>query len=245
MIDPGARDAFLRDLKALGPSEIILLGDHVDCGGMFSVHQPSYLEDVEYSYEEDCNAANVFLDAVSKAAPRARSWYIEGNHEQHIERWVSRNFTNKKDATYTRGVMAPEHKLALKRRGIKYIRSSETYMGLAIPGTIRIGKCFFLHGYRAGKHATSAHLDDFGANLVHGHTHRSQAVMRRTASSGGIGAWCPGTLAKLQPLYLHTSVSSWTHGFAMQLVENTGRFMHINVPIVDGNSMLKPLLDKI
>ena len=244
-IDIAARDAFLKDLKLLAPREIVMLGDHVDVSGIFSNHPRNYVEELAYSYEEDCQAAATFLDKIQDNAPGASVYYIEGNHEQHLERWAARVHTSKRDAEAYLKINGPETRLELKRRGIRYYRMSEQYMGLAVPGTIRLGKCYFLHGYRAGKHATAAHLDDLGGNLVHGHTHRSASVIRRTASAGEIGAHCPGTLARLQPLYLHTSVSSWSHGYGVQMVERDGRFLHINVPIVRGRSLLRPLLDSL
>lgn len=244
-IDGKAAAAFLEDLKLLAPDEVVLLGDHVDVGGIFSAHPHNYVEELEYSYEEDCNAAAAFLDAIQKRAPRAAFHYIEGNHEQHAERWVARTFTNGRDAKNARTAFAPEVKLELKRRGIRYYRTAERHGGLSIPGAIRLGKCLFTHGWRAGKYATAAHLDDCGTNVVHGHTHRSQSIVRRTAASGEIGGYCPGTLAQLQPLYLHNSVSAWSHGYGLQLVEKDGRFLHINVAIVRGKSLLKPLLDQM
>lgn len=243
--DQKAVDAFIADLKLLDPREIVMLGDHVDVSGVFSSHPRNYVDELKYSYEDDCAEASKFLDQIQKAAPSATIYYLEGNHEQHLERWVARTFTNKDDASGVLKLMSPESKLDLKRRGIRYYRMHTTHMGLSVPGTIKLGKCHFLHGYRAGKYATAAHLDDFGSCLVHGHTHRAQSVVRRTISSGEIAAHCPGTLAQLQPLYLHTSVSAWSHGYGLQMVEKDGRFLHVNVPITAGKSLLKPLLESL
>lgn len=238
-IDPGARDALLRDARKIRPEEIILLGDHLDCGGTFSTHQRSYTNELVESYTDDVTAANVFLDRLQKAAPGARIHYLEGNHEAHVERWASRNFQSQKDAEMLLEHMGPVKVLRLKEREIKYYRRSQHYMGLSIPGTIRLGKCFFTHGISHSKHATYEHLVRFGACVVHGHTHRAQSNVERTVSSDGHGSWCPGTLAKLQPLYRHTAPTSWSHGFAIQFVDTvTGRFLHFNVPIFSGRSML-------
>ena len=65
-------------------------------------------------------------------------------------------------------------------------------MGLSIPGAIRLGKCCFVHGIAASKHATYTHLTRFGTNVVHGHTHRRQSAGERTVMSDGFEAWCPG-----------------------------------------------------
>jgi hypothetical protein len=132
----------------------------------------------------------------------------------------------------------PEKVLDLKRRGIRYFKRSEFYMGISIPGTIKLGKCFFTHGISASKHAASVHLARFGANVVFGHIHRSQSVIERTVSADGIGAWSPGTLAKLQPLYMHTAPTTWSHGYGLQIINKSGNFAHFNIPILNGVSML-------
>jgi predicted phosphodiesterase len=237
-IDKPARDAFLRDLRRLDAKEIILLGDHLDCGGTFSTHQRSYTNEITESYSSDCREANLFLDRIQSACPKAVIHYIEGNHEAHVERWASREFQCEEDAVSLLRDFGPSAKLKLKSRGIRYYRRGEFYMGCSIPGTIKLGKCYFTHGISHSKHATQSHLERFGANVVHGHTHRAQSSVERTVSSDGHGAWCPGTLAKLQPLYRHTAPSSWSHGYAVQFVAKSGRFVHFNVPIMSGRSML-------
>lgn len=237
-IDRRARDAFLADLRQLDPDQLVFLGDHVDCAGTFSTHQRTYTNEIPETYEKDCEAANDFLDEAQKRAPRASGWYLEGNHEQHVERWASRQFLNREDAEGLLAVYGPAAVLRLKDRGIRYFRRSEHYMGISIPGCIRLGRCFFVHGISHSKHAAAVHLARFGANVVFGHIHRSQSVVERSVTSNGFGAWCPGTLAKLQPLYKHTEPSSWSHGYAVQFVNKSGQFLHINVPILNGRSLL-------
>ncbi len=230
-VDWPAANAMLADAKAIGPHEVIYLGDGLDCGGTFSTHQRSYTNEMTESYEEDCAQANRFLDLVQEACPGAESHYLEGNHEAHVERWASRTFQSHRDAVAFLERQGPAAALRLRERGIAYYRRSEFYQGLSIPGCIRLGKCFFVHGISHSKHATAVHLERFGASVVHGHTHRSQGVVQRTVTSGGHGAWCPGTLAKLQPLYKHTAPSDWSHGYGVQDVLKSGHFEHTNVPI--------------
>lgn len=244
-IDPDAERAFIGDLKKLDPDEVILLGDHVDVSGIYSTHPNGYIKDIEYSYEEDIAACAKFLDAIQRNAPRADIDYLEGNHENHVHRWVARTYLNAKDAKAVKGLLAPEAKLKLKSRGIRYYEMSEMYHGLSVRGVIKKGKCYFIHGLSAAKNATGVHLDKFGACVVHGHKHVAQSTSKRTVAADAIGAWCPGTLSVLAPLYLHTSPSDWSHGYAIQLVNNTGTFLHVQVPIVKGKSMLKPLMERI
>lgn len=241
-IDVAARDAVIADAKALDPAEIVFLGDHLDCGGTFSSHQRSYTNEMTESYADDVAAANRFLDLLAKAAPRATGYYIEGNHEQHVERWAARNFASHKDATMAVEHLGPKNVLRLKDRGIRYFDRATMHMGLSIPGTIRLGRCFFTHGVSHAKNAAAVHLARFGANVVFGHVHRVQGINERTVTSSGFGAWCPGTLAKLQPLYQHTAPTSWSHGYGLQFVNPSGVFLHLNVPIHKGRSLLPSAL---
>ena len=244
-IDQAARAAFLRDAKALRPDQIVWLGDHLDCGGVFSVHQRSYTNEMCEAYEDDVGAGNSLLDEAAEAAPRAEQHYLFGNHEQHVERWAARAFTRRRDAESLLAEWGPAKRLRLRDRGIRFYKQGEHYMGLSIPGTIKLGKCFFTHGIAHGMRATHVHLIRFGHSVVHGHNHTAASIVERTVTSDGHGAWCPGTLAKLQPLYRHTTPTSWTHGYGLQFVAPSGRFVHINVPILKGQSDLLALVNAI
>lgn len=247
LIDRRARDAFLVDLAALDPDELVLLGDHVDAGGLYSKFSRLAQEDLQYSYDEDLEAGNAFLDEIQQRAPRARIHYLEGNHEYHVERWAVEHLAHERDVRRFLKQNGPASQLKLEQRGIKFYRMMETYQGLSIPGTIRLGTCYFTHGITASKFATATHLTRFGANVVHGHTHRAQEHKGRTVKAGVIGAWCPGTLAKLQPTYMHTNPTDWSHGYGLQFVSpgSSGSFLHINVPIVSGASLLLPLTSQM
>lgn len=238
-IDWPAARALIKDLKILQPDFIVRLGDHLDCAGTFSAHQRSYTSEMAESYQDDVDAANGFFDLTQEAAPKCiEDDYLEGNHEAHVERWASRTFTNKKDADGLLEAYGPARVLSLRKRGIRYYRRSEHYQGISTPGCIRRGDCFFVHGISHSRHAAAQHLARFGSNVVFGHVHRSQSVVERTVISNGHGAWCPGTLAKLQPLYKHTEPSSWSHGYGVHFINSSGRFLHVNVPILNGRSLL-------
>lgn len=243
MIDKGAEAAFLKDLKTLHPFEIIMLGDHVDVGGMFNAHPNNYVDEMEYSYESDCAAANSFLDQIQKLAPRADIHYLEGNHEAHVSRWIARTYRNLADAKVALDEMDPWRKLKLRDRGIHYYRSNQCHHGITVPGVIQRGPCYFMHGMSACKHAAAAHVDAIGANIVFGHTHRAQSHIRRNLKRGEIGGWCPGCLSGLQPMYMHTRVTDWSHGYAIQAVDRDLSFMHIQIPIIGGHSKLATLLN--
>jgi len=84
-----------------------------------------------------------------------------------------------------------------------------------------------------------------GKVFIAGNTHRMDEYTIRNVASGTISAWSPGCLCNLQPLWLHTNPTDWTHGYGLQLVNEDGTFLHINVPIIDGKSYLQPLVKAI
>lgn len=196
VVDEKALAIVLADIKALAPDEIILMGDHVDCGGFLAQHHTiGYVAETSYSYEEDIAMANMFLDSVRLAAPNARIEYLEGNHEDRVEGWcITQTLSHQRDADFLRRSFAPEFLLKLKEREIPYYRRSVCYDGITVPGVIKRGKCYFLHGFTAAKHAVAATQLKVAGNVVAAHTHRAQSDLVRRISVGVVGSWNPGCL---------------------------------------------------
>lgn len=236
--------AMLSDLEQLNVKEAVLLGDHMDCGGFLAQHHViGYVAEAEYTFDDDQGSANIFLDQVQDVCPDAEMHYLEGNHERRIEKWcVTQALANHKDAEYLRSLFSTSSVLSLPKRGINFYSQGEFYNGCRIPSTIKLGKCYFTHGSRTGKNPARAMLGDFGANVVFGHTHTADAASDRTVEGGEISAFCPGSLCRQQPLWMHTNPTNWTLGYAIQIVAEDGGFLHINVPIINGRSYLKPLV---
>lgn len=232
-VDWRAAHAMISDIEPLAAEikEVVWLGDHADCGGAFSAHQRSYTKEMPESYAEDIRQARRLLTMVRQRTPFAAHHYLEGNHEGHVERFLARNFQSYDEAEYLLSLIGPRTALKLDELDIAYYRGSEFHHGLSVPGTIRLGLCMFTHGMFHARDAARAHLNRVQYNVVFGHVHRSMSVIERSVMSSGHGAWSPGTLAKLQPLYRHTAPSDWTHGYALQIVSSDGTFSHINVPI--------------
>lgn len=244
----GFANGMINDVEILSPQikEVVLLGDGLDCGGTFNAHQRSYTREMTESYKHDVQAARRVINMLRERTPFASWHYLEGNHEEHVERFLARNFHSYEDAEFLLDLVGPRAVLHLDELDIRYYRSSEMHMGLSVPGLIKLGKCNFIHGVSVSKNATYATLESIGDNVVHGHTHRAQSIIMRTATSEAIGGWCPGTLSKLQPLYQHTRPTHWTGGYALQFVESSGLFSHQNVPLFGANnSGLRPLLSAL
>lgn len=247
-VDWGFANGMVLDIEKLAGDikEVVWLGDHLDAGGTFNSHQRNYTNEMTESYAADVASARRLIRMVRERTPLAFHHYLEGNHEQHVERFLARNFQSYDDAEWLLSLIGPRNVLKLDELDIVYYRASVMHCGLSVPGTIKLGKCHFTHGMSHSQHAAATHLARVGDSVVFGHVHRSMSVINRTVSSSALGAWCPGTLAKLQPLYRHTAPTSWTGGYAIQFVESGGRFTHLNVPCFGaGKTGLNPLLDRL
>lgn len=246
-IDQAAASALIEDIRTLQPSSIIMLGDHLDCGGFLAEHHTwGYVAETSYTFEDDCNATNQFLDAIQAAAPGATIEYLEGNHERRIEKWIVTETvrTGSRDAAMLNRMFSVESVLHLEKRGVGLFRQGRYYDRCSIPGTIRRDGCYFTHGQYTGLHAAHAHLKKYNANVWYGHTHRFDAKTGRNVKDGPIGAWNPGCLCHLQPYWMHQNLTDWIHGFGVQLVRKRMGHLNLQIPIIDGVSYLSPLLDR-
>jgi len=242
--DKAAFAAVLADIKRFRPHEIVLGGDMINCGGFLAQHHTlGYVAETEETYEEDVATTNAHLDAIQQAGRGARILYIEGNHEDRVERWaVTQTLRHRKDSEFLRRLVSPQYLLQLKRRGIEYFRRSEHYDGISIPGWIKRGKIFFTHAISGARHAASAAVSNAGGNVVYFHTHRPDFSALVLPNVGLVAAWNPGCLCRRQPLWRNTAPTHWAHGYAVQLVAPSGNFQHVNVLIENGVSLVGSLL---
>ena len=148
--------------------------------------------------------AESLLLQLKKRCPAAKLWYLEGNHEERLEKWIiSSVMRHGKDAAFLRNLCGPEAVLHLEKRNIPYITKGRCHGGCRVQGTIKAGRVYVTHGTRHGKNAAAQMLQRFGASVVFGHVHKLMSVMDRNVHDGEIGAWSVGHLSRQQPLWRH------------------------------------------
>jgi hypothetical protein len=247
-VDQSAASAMLADIAMLKPSSIILLGDHLDCGGFLAEHHTwGYVAETDYTFEDDCQATNQFLDALQSAAPQATIEYLEGNHERRIEKWIVTDVLKKGKGSSSsvktlNALFSTETVLQLDKRKIPIYKQGQWYDGCHVPGTILRDNCYFTHGQFTSKAAAAAHLAKYNSNIWFGHPHRMDMATKRTVASGPIGAWNPGCLCQLQPYWMHQNLTDWVNGYGIQLVQKGLGHLNLQIPIIDGVSYLSPLI---
>ena len=249
-VDQAAASAMLADIKLLKPSSIILLGDHLDCGGFLAEHHTwGYVAETDYTFEDDCGATNQFLDELQSAAPEADIEYLEGNHERRIEKWIVTDVLgsgkgSRSSVKTLNALFSTESVLQLARRKIPIYKQGQWYDGCQVPCTIMRDNCYFTHGQFTSKAAAAAHLAKYNSNIWFGHTHRMDMATKRTVSSGPIGAWNPGCLCQLQPYWMHQNLTDWVNGYGIQLVQRGLGHLNLQIPIINGVSYLSPLIHR-
>jgi hypothetical protein len=246
MMDRDAIGAMLRDVKTLNPDEIILGGDIVECGGWLAKHQPiGFVATCDYTYQEDIEAANTFLDALQRAAPQAEVHYIEGNHEDRVERWcVDQTMAHKRDAEFLRQAFAPQFMLRLKDRGIAYYGRHDIHEAGLPRGWIRRGKMFFTHSLTYSKNAARDAASVTAGNVTYFCTHREDSATIVFPAVGIVKAFNPGCMCQMQPIWKHSSPTSWSQGYALDFIAKSGNFQRIHVPIWRGESLAGAMIER-
>lgn len=247
--EPEALRALLDDVEKIDVREIVHLGDALECGGwLMQKHVLGYVAQMdEVVYEDDVAATGDFFDALQKAAPNAEFHYMEGNHEQRVERWcVDVVEGNKRNAEFLMRAVAPRFVLNLEERGINYYKIDEQHSNLPERGILKLGHSYFTHGFSTAKHAASKHVEKVAGCVFYGHTHRADHYSTRLVNVGLVSAWCPGCLCDIAPRWRHSDPSGWTQGYILQIVNSVDETFHaIHVPIDNGRSYLMNLLDVV
>lgn len=243
-MDKAAVAAFLKDVSILKPQEVVCIGDLIDCGGFLSQHRTlGVVAELEVTYEEDVAAGNMVLDEVQRRAKPRRFDYIEGNHENRVNRWICDQVLGSgRNAEYLRHLVGPATVLGLEKRGVRFVERHTYHDGLSVSGTIKVDPyAVAQHGEAfCGKYAAFRHMDRTGESIFFGHTHRLSTTYAEKLG-GPIVAVNTGCLCQLRPLYALTKTTDWLHGYAIQVVQPGHGFLAFTVPIIDGVSYLQPL----
>ncbi len=245
-IDPLARAAFLSDLEYLQPKEVVWLGDHVDCGGFLAEHHTiGFVAEMAYGYVDDIGAANSFIDDVQKRSTDATHVMVCGNHEHRIERWCC---THARGNAHTAALLFDKlgvpANLHLAQRGIRFIGRGDIEPECRVRGAIKLGCCYFVHDVSTARNAAQVAIGKWGANVCFGDTHRFDMAISRKADRDIVGV-TNGCLSTLRPFWQETNITDWSHGYGVQIVAPSGEFLHIFVPIIDGKSLLGPMLGRV
>jgi predicted phosphodiesterase len=203
---PKAYEVVKKFIKAEQPDEIILLGDFMDVSSLsaWDYDKKRLMEGRRFQKEvELANKELDFLQANSKKVT-----YLEGNHEDRIERYLDKN-------PEMEGMMELPVVLDLVKRDIKFIKYNTLY---------KVGHLYFTHGFYTNINYTKKTLDSYGCNIVVGHLHKPQTSFNTSKMTESRMCWGLGCLQGHEPDYLKGRPSNWNNGFAVAYVKDDGKF---------------------
>jgi predicted phosphodiesterase len=207
--DHKATQAFLSFLKDHKIDELVLNGDILDLASMSShgdAGAKALMDEVAY--------ANDWLDDLRNiVGSKCKLHYVEGNHEQRMERYIAQNAAN------LDGVTDLPTLLRLKQRRIGWTPYGEVHFISPKLGVT--------HGIFCGQHFAKQHLDRYGTSLVVGHTHRAQVhtlSVAGEAADSARGCFGLGTLVDVSRVPYIKGPTGWTNGFGVFYVLPDGTF---------------------
>lgn len=215
------------------PDGCVQLGDF---GSWDSVSRYKHDPRLVLPLEEEVAGCNVALDQLGRALKRGgcareNRWILEGNHELRIDSYMLERAPEARFAVDWRDM------LHLDRRGWKAVPYKESLL---------LGEARISHDFgRAGVNAARQSLQDVGANVVFGHTHRLQ-VMYQGQQSGKrhVGATL-GWLGDPEFIgYRHRDLVRRDSqlGFGVLQFTASGEFWLQAVPIVGGRCVIDGVL---
>lgn len=215
-IDEKAYSSMLSYGKKYKPDYFIINGDFLDC---YSISDFDKNPARKVGLKEEIELGRKYIKDIRKAFPKAKIYFLEGNHDNRIERklWkdsetyeVASEYFNVKDL------------LELDKYKIEHIKTDMDYWKKDT-GHLQLGDVVIMHGDNRLNGASTSKYAGYSAkntmmtlqsSVAINHVHRLALVNHRTPYSNLVGMEC-GMLAQ------HTGTANWQQGFVtFELVNN-------------------------
>jgi predicted phosphodiesterase len=217
----GFLSAFVAWLADVKPDVLVLAGDILELESM-----SSYMGGGLEYLEDDVWVGNWLLDRFEEASPGMETFYLEGNHETRLQRWLSSH------APQLIGVTDIPSKLRLEERGVRWVEEGHQPLDV---GGLRV-----IHGHQDMRgwgtiHAAKKMAEKHGVpgrTVVSFHTHKHQ-VFDRPHSFGvirAIGIACGRTL---KPAWKAGETDGWSHQWGLAYVNDTSARVEV-ITYADG-----------
>ncbi len=222
-VDALAWRTFLAAARVVEPDVMVIIGDFADCYAVSShAKDPARKSRLKAELE----AVNEALDEIEDLGIE-RVEFCEGNHETRITRFVA------SEASALYGMLDVAELLGIKKRGWGWTPYNDF---------LKIGKVNFTHDVgRCGVNTARQSLQDFGGNIVVGHSHRAALAFQGTVSGEQHFGMNVGWLGNYNSIdYQHKARArrDWQHAFG--LIDQTldGCAWAQLVPILNGRCVV-------
>jgi len=209
--DPAAVELLIKIIRYKKPERIVFLGDAVDFYGLSSFDKDPQRKNSKL-VDEDLEAWHQVAGAIQKAAPNAERYFVVGNHEDRLRRYVWKN------APALSKLVGLQDAMNFDDLGIKFMGKSFKMDGI-----------MFTHGSLVRPHSSytaKAEHDKHGCSGLSAHTHRLGKFNRRM--DRGLESWheC-GCLCGLDPEYAFAV--NWQQGFGVFTTFKNRDSYHVNL----------------
>lgn len=211
---------FIHDFK---PDHVVLGGDILDMASFshWERDKPRRAREMPYPAEEYALCRDRFFTPLRRAAPKATTTLIMGNHEARAEHSIDAFPEGKGFWEVERNV------------GDGVDQFAKQY------DTVALGKLWFSHGdilQGSSKTAADRMLNMYRRSMRSGHWHcLSEASYTSPVDQADRHtARVCGTLQKFQPGFMRHRPHAWIHAITHGVVEPSGRFWDMTTRINDG-----------
>lgn len=204
-------------IKMFKPDKIILLGDFMDVSSLSAWDYDKKRKMEGRRFKNEISIANIELNYLAKHCNEII--YLEGNHEDRIERYLDKN-------PEMEGMIEVQSQLRLRERGIKWVKMNDLY---------KLGDMYFTHGMYTNIHHARKHLQALGCNICYGHTHTTQTALQNMAMQKPYMAYALGTLGDKAPDFMKNRPCNWINQAAIFYYDTkTGHFNLYPINIIKG-----------
>ena len=206
--------------------KIVIGGDLVDFESVSNfVRDPN-----QRDLKKEIEYARTFLADLRNRFPKAQIFYIQGNHEFRLERFVQ----TKAPELWNLDELSVSNLLRLDQSNIIWINNHDIIMKVGQP--FKIGHLYHLHGHEVRVNWNAVNIARLiylktQANVIMGHHHTSQEYTQRILNGDTHICTSVGCLSSLVLPY--SIVNNWNHGFATIEYNVSGSFTVQNKKIID------------
>lgn len=222
-VDELAWRTFLAAARKVKPDVMVVIGDFADC---YAVSSHAKDPGRKSRLKDELEAVNKALDQISRLEiPRVE--FCEGNHETRITRFVA------SEASALYGMLDVKDLLRITERGWGWTAYNDF---------LRIGKVAFTHDVgRCGVNTARQSLQDFGGNIVIGHSHRASLAFQGTTAGEQHFGLNVGWLGDVDSIDYHHKARArrdWQHAFGLIDQTADGLSWATLVPILEGRCVV-------
>lgn len=211
---------FLAAARRMRPDVLVIIGDFADCYAITAhARDPGRTQ----KFVDELAEVNAAADQVSRLGIK-RVIFCEGNHETRISRFVAAK------APELHGMLSAKEAMQADARCWEWVPYKES---------IRIGEMNFTHDVeRCGVNTARQSVQDYGDNIVIGHSHRAGVAYTGTTRGRthvGLNVGWLGDVKKAAD-YRHRDMATreWQHGFGWINQTSDGASWAQFVPILNG-----------